>query len=59
MPPFKLNIECAECAVRFTGYYPGVLLKADRHAAQKHHKLVAYRNGKEFCTIEIPASESW
>lgn len=58
MPPFKLRVKCTECSYKLTGWFPGILMKADKHASTKGHALSAVRlNGQKYCEIAAPTPE--
>lgn len=61
MPPFKLKVRCDGCIWKRTGWYPGILMKADKHAGDRYHTLsVSRMDGRHYCTIKPPVpEETW
>ncbi len=62
MPPFKLHVTCDDCRWMRRGWYPGVLIKADKHAGDRKHSLsVARPDGRAYCSIPSPKPdpENW
>lgn len=57
MPPTRLKVFCLECPHKENGFFPKVLIKADKHADKMGHEMTAFTGrGYFYCNIH-PANK--